>query len=130
MAKVPPVHGLYTTVIAGVIYSFLGTSRSFTDFDPFYFLYIYAVFKYIVLEMRSCINIHRQLSIGPVSMLTGSAVVQAGDGSVEKAVAIASLVTFFTGLLTLILGLIRLGFIDFVLSRALLRGFITAVWQS
>jgi len=54
-------------------------------------------------------------------------VVQAGDGSVEKAVAIASLVTFFTGLLTLILGLIRLGFIDSVLSRALLRGFITAV---
>ncbi|CAG8612284.1 6181_t:CDS:2 [Paraglomus brasilianum] len=98
LAKVPPVHGLYTIVIPGVIYSFLGTSR--------------------------------QLSIGPealVSMLTGSAVAQAGDGTVENAVVIASLVTFFTGLLTLILGLIRLGFIDSVLSRALLRGFITAV---
>jgi len=87
----------------------------------------------MVFEIRSYHTLaltHRQLSIGPealVSMLTGSAVAQAGDGTVENAVVIASLVTFFTGLLTLILGLIRLGFIDSVLSRALLRGFITAV---
>ncbi|CAG8504310.1 1974_t:CDS:2 [Acaulospora morrowiae] len=103
LAKLPEVHGLYTIVIPGFIYAFLGTSR--------------------------------QLIIGPealVAMLVGSSVVQqqieAGkEDDPDTAIATAGLIMFFSGILTLILGLIRLGFIDSVLSRALLRGFISAV---
>lgn len=40
---------------------------------------------------------------------------------------VTSIVTFQAGLITFVLGLLRLGFLDAVLSRALLRGFITAV---
>ncbi|CAB4427041.1 unnamed protein product [Rhizophagus irregularis] len=103
LAKLPPVHGLYAVVIPGAIYSFLGTSK--------------------------------QLVIGPealVSMLIGSSVVQQQrymnkEGDEESAILIAGLITFFVGILTFILGIVRLGFLDSVLSRALLRGFISAV---
>lgn len=44
-----------------------------------------------------------------------------------EAIAIAVMTTFTVGVLTSILGLLRLGFLDVVLSRALLRGFITAI---
>lgn len=44
-----------------------------------------------------------------------------------EAAAIAVIATFQVGLITSILGLLRLGFLDVVLSRALLRGFITAI---
>jgi len=44
-----------------------------------------------------------------------------------QAAAIALVTTFQVGIITLGLGLLRLGFLDVVLSRALLRGFITAV---
>ncbi|KAG2233598.1 hypothetical protein INT48_001851 [Thamnidium elegans] len=43
------------------------------------------------------------------------------------AASIASLTALFTGLFTLALGLLRFGFLDSLMSRALLRGFITAV---
>lgn len=44
-----------------------------------------------------------------------------------EAAAISLVMTFQVGIFTLGLGLLRLGFLDVVLSRALLRGFITAV---
>ncbi|CAG8540261.1 15966_t:CDS:2 [Gigaspora rosea] len=102
LAKLPAVHGLYSIVIPGIVYAFLGTSR--------------------------------QLVIGPealVSMLVGSSIVQQQkymeQNDPETAIIIAGLITFFVGILTLIIGIFRLGFIDSVLSRALLRGFISAV---
>ncbi|CAG8661407.1 15592_t:CDS:2, partial [Dentiscutata heterogama] len=102
LAKLPAVHGLYSIVIPGIVYAFLGTSR--------------------------------QLVIGPealVSMLVGSSIVQQQKylekSDPETAIIIAGLITFFVGILTLIIGIFRLGFIDSVLSRALLRGFISAV---
>ncbi|EXX79376.1 hypothetical protein RirG_006210 [Rhizophagus irregularis DAOM 197198w] len=83
LAKLPPVHGLYAVVIPGAIYSFLGTSK--------------------------------QLVIGPealVSMLIGSSVVQQQrymdkEGDEVSAILIAGLITFFVGILTFILGIVR-----------------------
>ncbi|KAG8929775.1 hypothetical protein FRC02_005088, partial [Tulasnella sp. 418] len=40
---------------------------------------------------------------------------------------ISTIITFQVGMISFLLGLFRLGFIDVVLSRALLRGFVTAV---
>ena len=44
-----------------------------------------------------------------------------------ESAAIALVTTFQVAIITLALGILRLGFLDVVLSRALLRGFITAV---
>ena len=82
--------------------------------------------------------IDRQLSLGPeaaLSLLIGqmiSDLVYGDPHSTPKhpeleAAAIALVTTFQVGIITLGLGLLRLGFLDVVLSRALLRGFITAV---
>jgi len=40
---------------------------------------------------------------------------------------VATVITLQVGLISFLLGFFRLGFIDVVLSRALLRGFVTAV---
>jgi MFS superfamily sulfate permease-like transporter len=45
-------------------------------------------------------------------------------------IAIANMLGMLVGLFTLALGFFRLGFLDSVLSRALLRGFVTAVGKS
>ncbi|KAG0327079.1 hypothetical protein BGZ99_008419 [Dissophora globulifera] len=102
LAHLDPVHGLYSAFVPGVIYAIFGTSR--------------------------------QLSVGPealVSMLVGTAIAQqqhaSGNTDPQTALAIGCLITLFVGLFTFFLGFVRLGFLDSVLSRALLRGFITAV---
>lgn len=106
LAKLSPVTGLLSAAIPGIVYAFLGTSR--------------------------------QLNVAPeaaLSLLLGQAVQQIrhdmGDevpgGFDGLGVAVASVITLQTGLISFLLGFFRLGFIDVVLSRALLRGFITAV---
>ncbi|KAG0379026.1 hypothetical protein BGX24_001948 [Mortierella sp. AD032] len=102
LAHLDPIHGLYSAFVPGIIYSIFGTSR--------------------------------QLSVGPealVSMLVGSAIAQQqhaiGSTDPKTALAIGCIITLFVGLFTFFLGFVRLGFLDSVLSRALLRGFITAV---
>jgi len=119
IVKVPPMYGMYTCIFPALIYSVFGTSR--------------------------------QLSVGPeavVSLLTGSAVSEflastsfapSGDFNstdfnvwedspeMQDRVATAAALALLVGLMTLLLGIFRVGFLDNVLSRPLLRGFITAV---
>lgn len=47
--------------------------------------------------------------------------------TLKISLTVSSIITFQSGIITLALGLFRLGFIDAVLSRALLRGFISAI---
>ncbi|WVQ78791.1 hypothetical protein IAT38_000882 [Cryptococcus sp. DSM 104549] len=106
LAKLGPVAGLWSTAIPALIYGALGTCR--------------------------------QLSIGPeaaLSLMIGQMIQEAVYGDPHttpenpelEAAAIAIITTFQIGVITSLLGLLRLGFLDVVLSRALLRGFITAV---
>ncbi|ORX88837.1 hypothetical protein K493DRAFT_341054 [Basidiobolus meristosporus CBS 931.73] len=104
LARLPPVYGLYTACIPGIVYSFFGMSR--------------------------------QISVGPESIgaiLVGfsvaSRVANISDPQMimAEAVATASVISFLVGMFTLLLGLLRVGFLDSLLSRALLRGFITAI---
>ncbi|KAI9315849.1 sulfate transporter family-domain-containing protein [Dichotomocladium elegans] len=76
----------------------------------------------------------RQMSVGPeapLALLVGSSIaIQQhlhSDGDPIDPLAWASLMTLFVGLFTLLLGIFRLGFLDSLMSRALLRGFITGV---
>ena len=104
LAHVPPIHGLYAFV-----------------FNPF----IYAIFG-------SC----SQLVVGPEaagSLMVGAAVkssVDTGHGDEDNALLqarICGVITGMAGGMVLIAGLIRLGFLDSVLSRPFLRGFISAI---
>jgi MFS superfamily sulfate permease-like transporter len=98
LVRIPPVYGLYSCSIPLIIYSLLGTSR--------------------------------QLAIGPdalVSILTGSAIrTYTKINPDADPIAIATLLALMVGVFTLLLGLFRLGFLDSILSRALIRGFVSA----
>lgn len=68
----------------------------------------------------------------PGSLLLGTAIrlstVHHGpEGNDVASAHLASVITTTTGLIALIAGIVRLGFLDSVLSRPLLRGFISAV---
>ncbi|KAJ3070802.1 hypothetical protein HDU98_006191 [Podochytrium sp. JEL0797] len=101
--KIPPVYGLYTCFVPLLVYSLLGTSR--------------------------------QLGVGPealVSILVAAAIAESPVAAtpqeqVANSIAIAAMMGLLVGIFTFLLGFFRLGFLDSVLSRALLRGFITAV---
>jgi MFS superfamily sulfate permease-like transporter len=79
----------------------------------------------------------RQLNVAPeaaLSLLLGQAVFDfrhehSGSPADDDAIglAVATAITLQVGLISFLLGFFRLGFIDVVLSRALLRGFVTAV---
>ncbi|KDR75521.1 hypothetical protein GALMADRAFT_247970 [Galerina marginata CBS 339.88] len=106
LAKLSPVTGLFSASIPGIIYAFLGTSK--------------------------------QLNVAPeaaLSLLLGQTVSDIhhdypdphnGKGDLVG-LSVATIITLQVGLISFLLGFFRLGFIDVVLSRALLRGFITAV---
>lgn len=104
LAKLSPVTGLISASVPGIVYAFLGTSR--------------------------------QLNVAPeaaTSLLLGQAIsdvlhgLENGSNMASLSLVIATAITLQAGLLQFLLGFLRLGFIDVVLSRALLRGFITAV---
>lgn len=80
----------------------------------------------------------RQLNVAPeaaLSLLLGQAIAEIRhdypdphDGQADLlGMGVATVITLQVGLISFLLGFFRLGFIDVVLSRALLRGFITAV---
>ncbi|KAG7531952.1 hypothetical protein FFLO_03959 [Filobasidium floriforme] len=106
LAKLNPVAGIYSVAIPGIVYALLGTCR--------------------------------QLSVGPeaaLSLLVGQLVTDALTADPHHApknpegvaMAIAGITAMQVGMITFFLGIFRMGFLDVVLSRALLRGFITAI---
>lgn len=106
LAKLSPTTGLFAAAIPPIMYSLLGTSR--------------------------------QLNVAPeaaLSLLVGQAVsdYRRGDHHTRPedadavGIAVSTAITFQVGLFASMLGFFRLGFLDVVLSRALLRGFVTAV---
>ncbi|KAJ3236599.1 Solute carrier 26 [Chytriomyces hyalinus] len=102
IVRIAPVHGLYTCFAPLVCYTMLGMSRS--------------------------------LAVGPealISILVGAAVRERStsfnaSGTDSDAADTAAMLAMMVGFFTFALGFFRLGFIDSVLSRALLRGFVSA----
>ena len=104
LAHIPPINGLYSFVFNPFIYALLG----------------------------SC----PQMVVGPEaagSLLVGTVVRgsvdlgHAGDDDDARHAAIAGVVTGIAGAIIFVAGLTRLGFLDSVLSRPFLRGFICAI---
>ncbi|ORX44607.1 sulfate permease [Hesseltinella vesiculosa] len=100
LCKLEAIHGLYAIAFPAITYAIFGMSR--------------------------------QMSMGPeatLSLLVGSSIATQNhdpDNGVDP-LAWATLMTFFVGVFTFLLGIFRLGFLDSLMSRALLRGFITGV---
>ncbi|KAI9199812.1 sulfate transporter family-domain-containing protein [Polychytrium aggregatum] len=111
LVKIPPIYGLYTCFVPLIIYGLLGTSRQL-GFGP-----------------EALVSILVGASISEWTSRTSAdnvGVLSAAEELAEK-IEIANLVGLMVGLFTFLLGFFRLGFLDSVLSRALLRGFVTAV---
>ncbi|MEO1254613.1 MAG: solute carrier family 26 protein [Bacteroidota bacterium] len=97
IAGLPPVYGLYAAITPQVIYAILGTSR--------------------------------QLSVAPVAM--DSLLVAAGVGllateGTEQYISLAILLALLVGIIQILLGLFKLGFITNLLSKPVISGFTSA----
>jgi SulP family sulfate permease len=97
IAGVPPIYGLYGAVVPLLIYPLLGTSK--------------------------------HLSVGTAAL--GMLIVSAGVGalntsSVSEYVTLTLLLTFMTGLIQVLMGSFRLGFVFRFFSRPVISGFTTA----
>lgn len=104
LAHLPPVHGLYSFAFNPLIYAILGTCP--------------------------------QMVVGPEapgSLLVGEIVREnirkgtSGEHDEQRNAEIAGIVTCLAGAFILLAGSFRLGFLDNVLSRPFLRGFISAI---
>ncbi|AZQ62447.1 sulfate permease [Flammeovirga pectinis] len=97
VAGMPAVYGLYAAMIPQFTYALLGTSR--------------------------------QVSVGPVaidSMLIAAAVSSIASSGEENYVSAALTLTFLIGILQLLFGIIRLGFLVNFMSKPVISGFTSA----
>ena len=97
IAGLPPVYGLYASLTPLIVYSILGTSR--------------------------------QLSIGPSAMdslLVASFVSTLAVSNTDNYFSIAITLALFTGLIQLLFGILKLGFIVNFLSKPVISGFTSA----
>lgn len=97
LAGLPPIYGLYASILPLLIYPIFGTTR--------------------------------QLGIGPVAL--DSLLVAAGIGAIATAgsaeyIVFAISLAFITGILLLVMGIFRLGFLVNFLSRPVISGFTSA----
>lgn len=97
IAGLPPVYGLYASIVPQVIYALLGTSRQLSV-----------------------------APVAMDSLLVAAGVsVLATEGS-DDYIAFAILIAFFMGMFQLLLGIFRLGFITNLLSKPVISGFTSA----
>lgn len=94
IAGLPPVYGLYTAIFPSILYALLGTSR--------------------------------HVSVGPVAM--DSLILLAGVSAIasigtEQYIAYVLVISLLVGLLQLVLGMFRMGFIANFLSKPVILGF-------
>ncbi len=97
LAGLEPIYGLYAAVLPLIVYGFFGTSR--------------------------------QLAVGPVAMV--SLLVAAGVGAIaqggtEQYIALAVLLALMVGVIQLVMGIGRLGFLVNFLSHPVISGFTSA----
>jgi sulfate permease, SulP family len=97
LAGMPPVTGLYASVVPIAIYALLGTSGALA-FGP----------------------------VAIVALLTASAVGPLADGDPATYVALASALALMVGVVQLVLGVLRLGSVVDLLSHAVISGFTSA----
>lgn len=97
IAGLPPIYGLYTAMIPQMVYALFGTSR--------------------------------QLSVGPVAMdslIVASGVAALAQIGTDKFIEFAILLALFMGILQVLFGVFKLGFLVNFLSKPVISGFTSA----
>ncbi len=97
LAGLPPIHGLYAVTVPLLLYALFGTSR--------------------------------QLAVGPVAMvslLTAAGISSLNPESPEQYLIYALTVAFLVGLIQVIMGVLKLGFVVNFLSHPVINGFTSA----
>jgi len=97
LAGLPPEAGLYASIVPIVLYSLLGTSRS--------------------------------LAVGPVavvSLMTAASIGNVAQAGTADYASAALTLAFLSGLILLVMGFLKLGFLANFLSHPVIAGFITA----
>lgn len=97
IAGLPPIYGLYASIIPIVIYAFLGTSRQLAV-GP----------------------------VAMVSLLTATGISSMAAGGTEEYIALAITLAFLVGAIQFLLGVFRLGFLVQFLSHPVISGFTSA----
>lgn len=97
IAGLPPIYGLYTAMIPQIVYAVFGTSR--------------------------------QLAVGPVAMdslIVATGVATLADVGTEHFIEFAILLAFMMGVLQVLFGIFKLGFLVNFLSKPVISGFTSA----
>lgn len=121
LAKMNPVVGLFSASIPGAVYALLGTCRQLNVAPE-------ASLSLLIGQATSDIihaDPHTQPEDAPGIALNVATIITLQVSSMHSRYTL--LRTAQAGLITFALGFFRLGFIDVVLSRALLQGFISAI---
>jgi MFS superfamily sulfate permease-like transporter len=132
LAGLPPVIGLYTSFYTLLTYALLGNCGQLSVAPDAMTAILVRSF---LLELEEPIHegvhcnttgIHNDTSSHSTSSDSGFWDEGEAHWDTKDSLVIASGLSFLSGLMLLILGIFRAGFIDNVLSRAVLRGFVTA----
>lgn len=118
LAAVPPVYGLYSSFYPVVLYTFFGTSRHISI----------GTFAVISLMIGGVVVREAPDSMFYVLPANGSNMSAVLDVEARDArrVQVAVVLTTLVGIIQIVLGLLRFGFVAIYLTEPLVRGFTTA----
>ncbi|XP_061523361.1 prestin [Phycodurus eques] len=116
LAAVPPVYGLYSSFYPVLLYTFFGTSRHIS-------IGTFAVISLMIgsVVVREVPDSHRPA----VNGTNDSAIFSVADRDARR-VQVAVVLTTLVGIIQILLGILRFGFVAIYLTEPLVRGFTTA----
>eukprot|EP00731_Ephydatia_muelleri_P024320 Em0016g591a len=122
LAELDPVYGLYTSFVPVIVYSIFGTSKhlSIGTFAVVSLLVRNAIKKVLIEKgLDYCTSLNYRLA---VVVLADGSNITCNDLKIQIAVSLA----FTSGLIMVVMGLLKMGFVTLLLSDPLISGYTTA----
>ncbi|XP_037551735.1 prestin [Nematolebias whitei] len=122
LAAVPPVYGLYSSFYPVLLYTFFGTSRHVS-------MGTFAVISLMIggVAVREAPELTESFQLAAnASNSSNSSVVSDAEDFTAKRVQVAAVLTTLVGIIQIVFGLLRFGFVSIYLTEPLVRGFTTA----
>ncbi|XP_054655830.1 prestin isoform X2 [Dunckerocampus dactyliophorus] len=116
LAGVPPVYGLYSSFYPVLLYTFFGTSRHVSV----------GTFAVISLMIGSVAVREAPDSMFDMPSTNSSNETATVNAVLDRRVQVAAVLTFLVGIIQMVLGFLRFGFVAIYLTEPLVRGFTTA----
>ncbi|XP_035530162.1 prestin [Morone saxatilis] len=118
LAAVPPVYGLYSSFYPVLLYTFFGTSRHIS-------IGTFAVISLMIGGVAVREAPDDMFYVLPANGSNASAVLDVAARDARR-VQVAVVLTTLVGIIQLVLGILRFGFVAIYLTEPLVRGFTTA----